>query len=55
MTQVFGRMVDLYIATLGERNFIEQIRAPIFLEGVLAIDIVRAPIESVPSLYPGYG
>ena len=32
-------MVDLerYRATSGERNFIEQMKAPIFLEAVLAI------------------
>ena len=40
-------MVDLSRcrATSGERNFIEQIKAPIFLEAVLAIDNVRAPIH----------
>ena len=34
-------MVDLYRyrATSGERNFIERIKAPIFLEAVLAIEI----------------
>ena len=42
MTAVFlhGCMVDLqrYRATSGERNFIEQIKAPIFLEAVVAIE-----------------
>ena len=37
-----GRMVDLqYRATSGERKFIEQIKAPIFLEAVLAIAIMK--------------
>ena len=38
-------MVDLqrYRATAGERNFIEQIKAPIFLEAVLAIEITKEP------------
>ena len=37
-----GRMVDLqrYRAALGERNFIEQIKAPTFFEVVLAIEIM---------------
>ena len=37
-----GRMVDLYRnrATSGERNFIERIKAPIFLEAVLTIEIM---------------
>ena len=30
----------LYRATSGERNFIEQIKSPIFLEAVLAIEIM---------------
>ena len=40
-----GCMVDLlgYRATSGERNFIEQIKAPIFLEAVLAIEIMQEP------------
>ena len=35
-------MVDLkkYRATSGERNVIEHIKAPIFLEAVLAIEIL---------------
>ena len=38
-------MVDLYRyrATSGERNFIEGIKAPIFLEAVLAIKIMYEP------------
>ena len=38
-------MVDLYgyIATSGERNFIERMKAPIFLEAVLAIEIMQEP------------
>ena len=37
-----GHIVDLkrYRATSGERNFIEQIKAPIFLKAVLAIEIM---------------
>ena len=40
-----GHMVDLKRcrATSGERNFIEHIKAPIFLEAVLAIEIMWAP------------
>ena len=40
-----GRMVDLqrYRATSGERNFIERIKAPIFLEEVLATEIMYEP------------
>ena len=36
-------MVDLqrYSETPGERNFIEQIKVPIFLEAVLPIEIVQ--------------
>ena len=30
----------LYRATSGERNFIEQIKSPIFWEAVLAIEIM---------------
>ena len=30
----------LYRATSGERNFIEQIKSPIFLDAVLAIEIM---------------
>ena len=38
-------MVDLqrYRAASGERNFIEQIKAPIFLEVVLAIETMQEP------------
>ena len=32
-----------YRATSGKRNFIEQIRAPIFLEAVLAIQKMYEP------------
>ena len=41
-------MVDLetYRATSGEGHFIERIKAPVFLEAVLAIEInVRAPTQ----------
>ena len=40
-----GHIVDLwrYRVTLGKRNFIEQIKAPIFLEVVLAIKIMYKP------------
>ena len=40
-------MADLkrYRETSEERNFIEQIKAPIFFEAVLATDNVRAPIQ----------
>ena len=40
-----GHMVDLcrYRATSGERSFIEQIKAPIFLGVVLAIEIMSDP------------
>ena len=39
---IHGHMVDLwrYRATSGERNFKEQNKAPIFLETVLAIEIM---------------
>ena len=38
-------MADLkrYRATSGERNLIERIKAPIFLEEVLAIEIMLEP------------
>ena len=38
-------MVDLnnYRATSGERNFTEQIKAPISLEAVLVIEIMKEP------------
>ena len=37
-----GHMIDLkrYRKTYGEINFIEQIKAPIFLEAVLAIEMM---------------
>ena len=37
-----GHMVELqrYRATPGEKNFLEQIMTPIFLEEVLAIEIM---------------
>ena len=40
-----GRMVDLWRcrASSGERNFVERIKAPIFLEAVLAIEIMQEP------------
>ena len=46
-------MVDLYRATSGEGNFIEQIKAQFFLEAVLTTEIMlRAAIrlrkESLP-------
>ena len=39
---IHGRMVDLlrYRVTSGERNFIERIKAPIFIEAVLATEII---------------
>ena len=38
-------MVDLYIykTTWGERNFTEGIKAPILLQAVLAIEIIKEP------------
>ena len=40
-----GRMVDLwrYRASSGERNFVERIKASIFLEAVLALEIMQEP------------
>ena len=44
--QIHGSMVDLYRATSGERNFIEQIKAQFFLEAVLTTEIMlRAAIR----------
>ena len=45
-------MVDLkrYRATSGERNFIERIKIPIFLEVVLERDNLKAPIQLNPSI-----
>ena len=39
------RMVDLwrYRAPSGERNFVERIKVPIFLEAVLATEIMQEP------------
>ena len=37
-----GRMVHLQ-TTSGERKFIEQIKAPIFLEAVLTVEIMYEP------------
>ena len=34
------KKIRAHRATSGERNFIEQIKAPIFLEAVLAIEIM---------------
>ena len=50
MTTVFhtwlcGRFVDIYRATSGERDLIEQMKAPIFSKTVLVTDNVRAPIQ----------
>ena len=37
-------MVDFrHSATSGERNFIKRIKAPIFLEAVLEIEIIQEP------------
>ena len=40
-----GSMVDLssYSTTSGERNFLQQIKDPVFLEAVLAIEIMKEP------------
>ena len=42
-------MADLkrYRATSGERNLIERIKAPIFLEEVLAIEIMLEPLSNL--------
>ena len=47
-----GRMADLlrYRATSGERNFIERIKASIFLEAVLAIDVMQDPQSNLEEL-----
>ena len=44
---IHGHMVDLqrYKANSGERNFIEQLKAPIFLEAVLAIGIMQVNLS----------
>ena len=43
VTTLFHAIVNFwrYKATLGETNFIESIKAPTFLEAVLAIDIIE--------------
>ena len=40
-----GRTLDLkrYRATSGERNVVERINAPIFLEAILAIETLQEP------------
>ena len=44
MTTVFHTWVyDISRAISGERNLTEQIKAPIFLEVVLAIEIMKEP------------
>ena len=43
-TWTYGRLIE-YRASSGERNFMERIKAQIFLEAVLATDNVRAPIQ----------
>ena len=43
-TWTYGRLIE-YRASSGERNFMERIKAQIFLEVVLATDNVRAPIQ----------
>ena len=38
----YGRFAEMR-GTSGERNFIERIKAPIFLEAVLAMEIMQEP------------
>ena len=40
-----GRILDLqrYRATSGERNFVERIKAPIFLKAILEIETLQEP------------
>ena len=48
-------MVDLqrYRATSGERNFTEQVKAPIFLEAVIAIETMYEPQSNLEEkVYP---
>ena len=48
-------MVDLwrYRATSGEGNFIEQIKAPIFLEVLLAVEVMKKPLFNLEKkVYP---
>ena len=40
--RLYCRFIEIQ-ATSVERNFIEQIKAPIFLEAVLAIEIMKEP------------
>ena len=42
----YGRFIEIR-ATSGERNFIEWIKAPIFLEAVLAIETMQEPQSSL--------
>ena len=37
--RLYGRFIEMQ-SNSGERNFIEQIKAPIFLEAVLAMEIM---------------
>ena len=37
---VYGRFIEIQTATLGEENFIELIKVPVFLKVILAIDIM---------------
>ena len=39
----YGRFIEIYKATSGERNFIEQIKPPIFFETDLAIETMHEP------------
>ena len=39
-TWLYGRFIEIQRNLSGERNFIEQIKAPIFLEAVVAIEIM---------------
>ena len=38
----YGRFIEIR-RILGERNLIEQVKAPIFLKAVLAIEIIQEP------------
>ena len=54
----YGRFIKIYKATSGERNFIEQIKPPIFFETVLAIEIMYEPQSNLeekvnPSILKG--
>ena len=39
----YGRFIEIYKATSGEKNFIEQIKPLIFFQTVLAIEIMYEP------------